>query len=114
MVESITTADAMIFPEYILPNLHGLASDPDVMVRATYAQCIATLAEVSVKFLELSQLLKNCILPESEANGNLYQVFVLQFAVYTITKLKKMSYSSRMIRRSGIFMKLFKRKSLYC
>jgi phosphoinositide-3-kinase regulatory subunit 4 len=43
LVESITPADANIFPEYILPSLRRFASDPAVFVRATYAQCIATL-----------------------------------------------------------------------
>ncbi|KAJ3330622.1 Serine/threonine-protein kinase [Blyttiomyces sp. JEL0837] len=72
--ESITTADANIFPEYILPALRRFSSDPDPFVRGTYAQCIATLAETGLKFLELSQLLKNGIGSEADSEGQLYQI----------------------------------------
>ncbi|KAJ3412367.1 Serine/threonine-protein kinase [Chytridiales sp. JEL 0842] len=74
LVESITPADANIFPEYILPSLRRFIQDPTVFVRATYAQCIATLAETALKFLELSQLLKNGTPSEVDADSDLYQI----------------------------------------
>ncbi|KAJ3126534.1 Serine/threonine-protein kinase [Nowakowskiella sp. JEL0407] len=58
-VESITPIDSNIFPEYILPCLRRFSSDPDAHVRATYAECIATIAETALRFLELSEIWKN-------------------------------------------------------
>ncbi|ORZ03447.1 hypothetical protein BCR43DRAFT_483381 [Syncephalastrum racemosum] len=59
MVESISPINARVFPEYILPSLRDFATDPDVLVRTTYASCIALLAETALRFLEMTQLLKN-------------------------------------------------------
>ncbi|RKO92149.1 hypothetical protein BDK51DRAFT_20317 [Blyttiomyces helicus] len=73
-VETVTPADANIFPEYILPNLRRFSSDPDAFVRATYASCIATIAETALKFLELAQVLKNEGPSEVEGDGDLYQM----------------------------------------
>ncbi|CAJ0843864.1 11734_t:CDS:2, partial [Entrophospora sp. SA101] len=58
MVENITPSNATIFPEYIMLNLRKFPTDKEVLVRMTYAQYIASLAETALKFLELSQLLK--------------------------------------------------------
>ncbi|CAG8467942.1 599_t:CDS:10 [Ambispora gerdemannii] len=59
MVETITPSNAMIFPEYILPQLRIFATDPEILVRMTYAQCISTLAEIALRFLELTQGFKS-------------------------------------------------------
>jgi len=56
MVEKITPHNATIFPEYILPNVVKFASDPEVIVRVTYAQCIASIAESALRFLEMTQV----------------------------------------------------------
>ncbi|KAI9485192.1 MAG: armadillo-type protein [Benjaminiella poitrasii] len=57
-VESISPINARIFPEYIIPNIRPFSTDPDVLVRLTYAGCIALLAETALRFLEMTQLLK--------------------------------------------------------
>ncbi|KAI7899371.1 uncharacterized protein BX663DRAFT_555007 [Cokeromyces recurvatus] len=57
-VESISPINAHIFPEYIIPNIRPFSTDPDVLVRLTYASCIASLAETALRFLEMTQLLK--------------------------------------------------------
>ncbi|CAG8444654.1 3441_t:CDS:10 [Ambispora leptoticha] len=59
MVETITPSNAMIFPEYILPQLRKFVTDPEILVRMTYAQCISTLAETALRFLELTQGFKS-------------------------------------------------------
>ncbi|KAF7730449.1 Serine/threonine-protein kinase [Apophysomyces ossiformis] len=59
MVESISPINARIFPEYILPSVREFANDPNVMIRTTYAGCIALLAETALRFLEMTQFLKN-------------------------------------------------------
>ncbi|GES86228.1 ARM repeat-containing protein [Rhizophagus clarus] len=59
MVETITPSNATIFPEYIMPNLRKFANDPEIFVRMTYAQCIASLAETALRFLELTQSFKS-------------------------------------------------------
>lgn len=56
LVKKVPRSDANIFPEYILPGLAPLASDPSTCVRMAYAKHIATLAEISVWYLEQSQL----------------------------------------------------------
>ncbi|KAG6334162.1 hypothetical protein ID866_4928 [Astraeus odoratus] len=58
MVTVITPSNASIFPEYIIPNVRYLVQDPEVFVRATYAQCIAPLAETALRYLEMGQALK--------------------------------------------------------
>ncbi|CAO0789210.1 unnamed protein product [Mucor circinelloides] len=58
MVESISPINARIFPEYIIPSIELFARDEDVLVRLTYASCIALLAETALRFLEMTQLLK--------------------------------------------------------
>ncbi|CAG8525259.1 17174_t:CDS:10, partial [Racocetra fulgida] len=52
---TITPSNATIFPEYIMPNLRKFATDPEILVRMTYAQCISTFAETALRFLELTQ-----------------------------------------------------------
>jgi len=52
-IESIDPSDIAIFPEFILPTLHSFLTDEDAYVRATYASCIATIAESAQKVLEL-------------------------------------------------------------
>ncbi|KAI8594057.1 hypothetical protein BDZ88DRAFT_402446 [Geranomyces variabilis] len=73
MVESITAANGNIFPEYILPGLAGFTTDGDAFVRATYAQCIASIAESALMVLELAEVLKTETHPELEADGDPYQ-----------------------------------------
>jgi hypothetical protein len=58
LVNVITPANASIFPEYIIPNIHPLAHDPEVSVRSLYAQCIVPLADAAVRYLEMGQALK--------------------------------------------------------
>ncbi|KAF9224775.1 ARM repeat-containing protein [Gyrodon lividus] len=57
-VTVITPSNASIFPEYIIPNVRYLVQDTEVSVRATYAQCIAPLAETALRYLEMGQALK--------------------------------------------------------
>ncbi|KAK7461133.1 Serine/threonine-protein kinase [Stygiomarasmius scandens] len=58
LVTVITPSNAAIFPEYIVPNIRYLVEDPEVSVRATYAQCIVQLAETAWRYLEMGQALK--------------------------------------------------------
>lgn len=57
-VKSITPRNAAFIPEYLLPQMRHLATDPDVFVRATYAQSLVRLADVAVGMLEMSQAAK--------------------------------------------------------
>lgn len=58
LVNVIAPANASIFPEYIIPNIHPLVHDPEVSVRSLYAQSIVPLADVAVRYLEMGQALK--------------------------------------------------------
>jgi phosphoinositide-3-kinase regulatory subunit 4 len=74
LVESLTAPDANIFPDYILPALRRLANDPSVLVRCVFAECIATIAETSLLFLEFSEALKSDPDATIDIDSNLYQV----------------------------------------
>ncbi|KAG6380174.1 hypothetical protein JVT61DRAFT_8263 [Boletus reticuloceps] len=57
-VTVITPSNVSIFPEYIIPNVRYLVQDTEVSVRATYAQCIAPLADTALRYLEMGQTLQ--------------------------------------------------------
>ncbi|XP_043266677.1 phosphoinositide 3-kinase regulatory subunit 4 isoform X2 [Venturia canescens] len=52
LVKSIPPSDINIFPEYILPGLAHLTQDSAVIVRAAYAENIAHLAHIALRYLE--------------------------------------------------------------
>ncbi|KAI9836415.1 MAG: hypothetical protein M1819_001446 [Sarea resinae] len=58
----VSPVNAYVFPEYILPRLQPLIPGPDSkprpIVRATYASCLATLANTSSRFLDMAQALR--------------------------------------------------------
>ena len=62
MVTVVSPVNAYVFPEYILPRLQqfipGLNSHPPAAVVATYASCLATLADTSSRFLDMMQALR--------------------------------------------------------
>jgi len=57
-VKSITAQNATYIPEYLLPQMRHLATDPDVFVRATYAKGLVRLADAAVNMLEMNQAAK--------------------------------------------------------
>lgn len=56
LVKSIPPSDVNIFPEYILPGLAHLTQDEAVIVRAAYAENIAHLAHIALRYLENSHV----------------------------------------------------------
>ena len=58
LVTVITPSNAAIFPEYVIPAVAHLVRDPEVSVRCMYAQCIVSLADTAVRYLEMGQALK--------------------------------------------------------
>ncbi|PGH18425.1 VPS15 protein kinase [Helicocarpus griseus UAMH5409] len=91
MVRVVSPVNAYIFPEYIFPRLQpfipGPNSNPSPIVRATYASCIASLAQSSLRVLDMIQALRSDIrlgslVPEGTETGwtedvsyhNLYDV----------------------------------------
>lgn len=57
-VNTISAQNATFIPEYLLPQMRHLATDPDIFVRATYATGLVRLADVAVSMLEMSQAAK--------------------------------------------------------
>lgn len=55
-MKSIPPSDVNIFPEYILPGLSHITQDEAVIVRAAYAENIAHLAHIALRYLENSHL----------------------------------------------------------
>ncbi|GMF18311.1 unnamed protein product [Phytophthora fragariaefolia] len=58
LVESFPLADASVFPQYVLPAMVPFQSDPDELVRITFAECLPQLAETSRRFLEIAHAMK--------------------------------------------------------
>ena len=57
-MSTITPSNASVLPEYIFPNTRAFSTDVEVLPRATYAQCIAPLAQCAKKFLEMTEAMK--------------------------------------------------------
>ncbi len=58
-IQEITSSDANLFLEYIFPALKGFSLDPDYLVRCTFVECLVSLSEISLLFLDLAQVLKS-------------------------------------------------------
>ncbi|KZF19387.1 ARM repeat-containing protein [Xylona heveae TC161] len=62
MVSVVSPINAYVFPEYVLPRFQpfypGATPKMKPTVRATYAACLATLANTSSRFLDLVQALR--------------------------------------------------------
>ncbi|KOX70771.1 Phosphoinositide 3-kinase regulatory subunit 4 [Melipona quadrifasciata] len=56
LVKSIPPSDVNIFPEYILPGLAHITQDEAVIVRAAYAENVAHLAHIALRYLENAHL----------------------------------------------------------
>ncbi|CAH0513298.1 unnamed protein product [Peronospora belbahrii] len=65
LVESFPLADASVFPQYVLPAMVPFQSDPDELVRITFAECLPQLAETSRRFLEIAHAMKQKMLTSS-------------------------------------------------
>lgn len=63
MVHVVSPVNAYLFSEYIFPRLQpfitSAKSSPSAMVRAAYASCIASLAQSSLRFLDMIQALRS-------------------------------------------------------
>ena len=63
IVHVVTPVNAYLFSEYIFPRLQPFVSsanfNPSPMVRAAYASCIASLAQSSLRFLDMIQALRS-------------------------------------------------------
>uniref|UniRef100_A0A7S3VB41 non-specific serine/threonine protein kinase n=1 Tax=Chaetoceros debilis TaxID=122233 RepID=A0A7S3VB41_9STRA len=58
MTDHFPPSDAQIFPQYILKRVTHLISDPVLMVRIAFAECIADLAETAMRFLDTCHAIK--------------------------------------------------------
>ncbi|KAJ5783237.1 hypothetical protein N7457_005011 [Penicillium paradoxum] len=63
MVQVVSPVNAYLFSEYIFPRLQPFVATPSskssAMVRAAYASCIASLAQSSLRFLDMIQALRS-------------------------------------------------------
>uniref|UniRef100_M4BGW9 non-specific serine/threonine protein kinase n=1 Tax=Hyaloperonospora arabidopsidis (strain Emoy2) TaxID=559515 RepID=M4BGW9_HYAAE len=67
LVEFFPLADASVFPQYVLPAMVPFQSDPDELVRITFAECLPQLAETSRRFLEIAHAMKQKMLTSSSS-----------------------------------------------
>ena len=64
MITSTSPVNAFVFPEYLIPKLTETfqtrrSRRPHMLVRVTFAQCVAALAESAAKFLDSMEALKS-------------------------------------------------------
>ncbi|KAG7390614.1 phosphoinositide-3-kinase, regulatory subunit 4 [Phytophthora boehmeriae] len=71
LVELFPLADASVFPQYVLPAMVPFQSDPDELVRITFAECLPQLAETSRRFLEIAHSMKQKTLTSSGSSNSL-------------------------------------------
>lgn len=65
-IEKFPPSDSKIFPQYIFKRVAHMISDPALVVRLTFARCIAVLAETAHRFLDISHAVR---LYEAVGNG---------------------------------------------
>ena len=58
IVESFPPSDSQIFPQYIFKRVAHLISDPALVARLAFAECIAVLAETAQRFLDISHAVR--------------------------------------------------------
>eukprot|EP00605_Chrysophyceae_sp_TOSAG23-4_P002541 GSChrysophyteH1.ASY1.ANO1.2806.1 assembled CDS len=56
-VQALSSAEANIFPSYLIPTLNRLVKDEEIIVRVAFAECLGKLAETAKRFLEYSHLI---------------------------------------------------------
>jgi phosphoinositide-3-kinase, regulatory subunit 4 len=58
IVGSFPPSDSKVFPQYIFKRVAHLATDPSLVVRLSFAKYVATLAETSHRFLDISHAVR--------------------------------------------------------
>jgi phosphoinositide-3-kinase regulatory subunit 4 len=58
IVRSFPPSDSKIFPQYIFKRVTHLIGDPSLVVRVAFSSCIASLAETSRRFLDISHAVR--------------------------------------------------------
>ena len=58
MIQSFSPSDSKVFPQYIFKRVAHLVSDPSLVVRVAFAECVAVLAETAHRFLDISHAVR--------------------------------------------------------
>jgi phosphoinositide-3-kinase regulatory subunit 4 len=58
LVRRINPINAFVLPEFVLKHFKGFATHENSLVRATYAACLASLADTASRFLSLAQSMR--------------------------------------------------------
>lgn len=58
LISTISPSNSAVFTEYIFPNTRPFTTDPEVLPRIAYAQCISFLADTAARFLQMSEAMK--------------------------------------------------------
>jgi phosphoinositide-3-kinase regulatory subunit 4 len=57
-IPTFAPSDSKIFPQYIFKRVAHLNNNPCMVVRVAFAQCIASLADTSHRFLDISHAVR--------------------------------------------------------
>jgi phosphoinositide-3-kinase regulatory subunit 4 len=67
LVEVASPTNSHVFPDYILPKIQHFALSENPLIRATYASCLASLANSASRFLDMTQALRaDGVLPTTD------------------------------------------------
>ena len=69
MITTFPPSDSKIFPQYIFKRVSHMITDPTIIVRVTFARCIATLAETAQRFLDVTHTVRLYELVGNETNS---------------------------------------------
>jgi phosphoinositide-3-kinase regulatory subunit 4 len=69
-VDSFPPSDSKVFPQYIFKRVAHLVTDPSLVVRLSFAKCVAVLAETSHRFLDISHAVRLYEAVGGSAGGN--------------------------------------------
>lgn len=67
LIERFPPSDSKLFPQYIFKRVAHMISDPALVVRISFVQCIATLAETAQRFLDIDHAVR---VYEAVGNGS--------------------------------------------
>jgi phosphoinositide-3-kinase regulatory subunit 4 len=57
-IQSFPPSDSKIFPQYVFKRVAHLLTDPSLVVRIAFSECIPVLAETSQRFLDISHAVR--------------------------------------------------------
>ncbi|KAF8242959.1 ARM repeat-containing protein [Wilcoxina mikolae CBS 423.85] len=87
IVEVVSPTNSHVFPDYILPKLSHFVNSENALVRATFASCLASLANSASRFLDMAQALRaDGVLPTTDPEAEAGYITTSAQALFDTSK----------------------------